>query len=303
MDGTKAWRVTPNAPDKTIINQIMLRYRPIAPKPVLNDSASDGLTPGKLNAAVLRKRVKRKYVRVSKNNAKKRTDPKTLSNDEVTVKSEVNGVKNDVFTLQLLPEKSDLESLSKDRTWLDLNRNDNDNDKNNDSFDFIVGKDLTDVSKSSDRTAVMSWVMLESVTSNCMGEGAYDRMGCTDVDRVNNLERDTCPGFISDGFDKVVWVNQAYMKMVTGDYNNNNNSNGDELITVKLVVKEKLLLLGKESPAFMGLVKWKYDTWQKEMKNMNKKKVLLTVPCDVWRMDFGGFAWRLDVKAALRLGL
>lgn len=28
----------------------------------------------------------------------------------------------------------------------------------------------------------------------------------------------------------------------------------------------------------------------------------LTLPCDVWRMESGGFAWRLDVEAALCLG-
>ena len=35
---------------------------------------------------------------------------------------------------------------------------------------------------------------------------------------------------------------------------------------------------------------------------LGKERSSLTLPCDVGIMDGGGFAWRLDVKAALCLG-
>ncbi|KAK8687144.1 hypothetical protein V6N13_085976 [Hibiscus sabdariffa] len=50
--------------DKTIINCIMLRFSPIAPKPVNGDSVSGGSAVGNKNTGVTSKRVGRKYVRV-----------------------------------------------------------------------------------------------------------------------------------------------------------------------------------------------------------------------------------------------
>uniref|UniRef100_M0ZL25 DUF7950 domain-containing protein n=3 Tax=Solanum TaxID=4107 RepID=M0ZL25_SOLTU len=65
------------------------------------------------------------------------------------------------------------------------------------------------------------------------------------------------------------------------------SGNSPKLVTW-LVVKEKILL--PNSSAFACTVRILYT------KNSQ------TMPCDVWKMEFGGFAWRLDAKAALRLG-
>ncbi|KAJ6776897.1 hypothetical protein OIU74_000971 [Salix koriyanagi] len=64
---------------------------------------------------------------------------------------------------------------------------------------------------------------------------------------------------------------------------------------VRLVIKEKLLRFVDCASAFSCWVRLQ-NSWQKE------KCSKTAVPCDVWRMDFGGFAWRLDVDSALSLG-
>ena len=71
--------------DKTIINQIMLRFRPIAPKPTGDGDTSGSADPNN-KGLVGKKRAKRKYVRINKN--------------KVSVKQKFE---ESVATLQLLP--------------------------------------------------------------------------------------------------------------------------------------------------------------------------------------------------------
>ena len=106
-----------------------------------------------------------------------------------------------------------------------------------------------------------------------------------DKERRMSLERDTCPGFLSDGYGRVVWMNGAYRSMVGQE------KETDE-VTVCLVVKEtaSVAAVALVYPAFTCRVRVQYTCGS------------LTLPCDVWRMEGGGFAWRLDVKAALCLG-
>ena len=145
---------------------------------------------------------------------------------------------------------------------------------------------------------VESWVTVESVADTCMDVRGF---GSTDVERVKNLERDACPGFISDGLNRVQWVNEAYKRMVTKELEYCDGKSPEYCdFLVRLVVNNKvklpLLPYNNNEEAFTGLVRLVH-TWQ------NKKKCSKVVPCDVWRMDRGGFSWRLDVKAALSLGL
>ncbi|KAE8688944.1 hypothetical protein F3Y22_tig00110946pilonHSYRG00042 [Hibiscus syriacus] len=114
------------------------------------------------------------------------------------------------------------------------------------SFSFLGGDSGDD---SVHRAVRSSCVTLECVTDTWV---SGDGLGCTDEERKVNLGKDTCPGFISDLFGRVIWTNGAYKEMVGGE-------------------------------------RW---------KDINS----LTVPCDVWRMNGGGFAWRLDINAALCLG-
>ncbi|GMJ04334.1 DIG-like 4 [Hibiscus trionum] len=294
MEGGDARRVLKcagGAQDKTIINRIMLRFRPIAPKPVNGDSISCESTFGNKSLGVTSKRVKRKYVRVCKNNNRRRR--RVL--DEAKEDNEGNKGSITLVTLQLMPETADLEkSTVFDRSLGDecdryLDRTAGDNYQSQDQpspylkFEKTVAADQ-DVIGLSDQTALESWVTVESVTDTCMDEGEMEN--CTDVERIKSLEEDTRPCFVSDSGNHVLWVNEAYKKMVGVD--------GADETTVGLVVKQ-----GFEFPrgAFSCRVGLQYGDGE------GKKTPSKVVPCDAWEMSSGGFAWRLDVKAALSLGL
>ncbi|XP_055806484.1 uncharacterized protein LOC129875078 [Solanum dulcamara] len=271
--------------DTKIINNTMLRFRPIAPKPVANSSGS-GSTPETHNVDVAgKRRTKRKYVRVKKNN-------KCKNKKEEKEKSDGSLVLDDhqtVVTLQLLPEssggiKSSPENRSYPKTinffvqersiWMNKN------------ILSIGAPDPSDDIRSP--TVVESLVMVDGITNSTLVD--LSALGSTDMEKMMNLQRDTCPGFISDGLESVKWVNLAYRRMI---YPVDDGGEPPEM-TVRLVVKEKksapLLLLS----VFACTVRIVY-TW-KEVKQAR------TMPCDGWKMDFGGFAWRFDAKAALSLG-
>ncbi|KAF9604387.1 hypothetical protein IFM89_006396 [Coptis chinensis] len=131
----------------------------------------------------------------------------------------------------------------------------------------------------SDQTVVMqhgvrsvgSLVIVESM------EGVWNH---DPAKRTIDLENDTCPGFLSNGCNSVLWTNQAYKMMVGHDHE-----------MVWLVMKERFPSM---CWAFVCRVRLQY-------KAKNGKKSMI-VPCDVWRMAGGDLAWRLDVQAALSLG-
>ncbi|PIM99684.1 hypothetical protein CDL12_27811 [Handroanthus impetiginosus] len=126
---------------------------------------------------------------------------------------------------------------------------------------------------------------MECVTDTFINDGVG--LGFSDAEKINNLEMDTCPGFVSDGSNKVVWVNEAYRKMMTeGEVAENG-------LMVWLVVKEKFPHF---SPAFACRLRVIQQT--KHGHKWNR-----IVSCDVWRMEFSGFAWKLDVNTALSLGI
>ncbi|GKV41344.1 hypothetical protein SLEP1_g48888 [Rubroshorea leprosula] len=269
--------------DKTIINRIMLRFRPIAPKPVTGDSASGESLGGYKNSIVSSRRKKRKYVRVSKNC---RNSGKKISK-RVSDQGTGDGPTNKETILPLMPEKADLDGTAGVSSVPgDLEQPMNLSLKTN-----IPVTDEVAGTRVADRTVVESWVTVESVTDTCMDDGA---LGRTDVEKMKNLERDTCPGFISDGSNRVVWVNEAYKRMVTGTQQDGGGQPPDAVVS--LVMKERLLPYTQYLyRAFSCHVGVQY-TWRKD-------KYTKMVPCDVWRMDSGGYAWRLDVKAALSLGI
>lgn len=277
------------AHDTTIINRLMLRFRPIAPKPMNGELVSGVPTSSNKNLVATTKRTKRKYVRVCKKNNRKR---RIL--DEA--KEDNDGNNNDFATLQLMPEKADLsKSMAGERSW-DL---DPTVGNNNYRFQDMVAADhdmammgLSNqtefISSTGRRVTVMeSWVTAESVTETCMDEG--EMRNCTDVEKMKNLEMDTCPGFISDLLNRVLWVNQAYKNMVGAGLDG-----GWEQAetTVRLVVIDGFIF---PEGAFSCRVRLQYG-------NGKGRKYTKMVPCDVWRMRSGGLAWRLDLKAALSLG-
>ncbi|KAJ8767872.1 hypothetical protein K2173_020812 [Erythroxylum novogranatense] len=317
MDG-EGWRVTSagGVQDKTIINRMMLRFRPIAPKPLVGSSDS-GVGLNSINdISALKRRTKRKYVRVCKRNgtcngdADNKSKRRCKGNNRVsTTDREKQGEDEDgmnkVVTLQLLPERTDLsESPMKGGSWCNLNLTvmppkeevglGGDHSSpfwlkpKEPVFDTFCGLGFRDPSV----VVVDSWVTVKCVTDtyNCMDEGEH--LGRTDVERVRNLERDKCPGFVSDGSNNVRWVNGAYKKITKVEHDWVPSE-----IVVKLTIKEELLPYLYQSPVFTCWVRLQH-AWQKKEKCSQSQMV----PCDVWRMDGGGFAWRLDMDAVLSLG-
>lgn len=250
--------------DNLKINQMMLRFRPIAPKPVTVSSSVRSVP-------LKEKRAKRKYVRVKK---KKK---KISAGSNMAVVDVFNGGK---FVVT--------DPVSE---WIsfDVNKN-NRND--------IVGRLITPVPPSSiglhdvdlattlkRGQVIESWITMESVTGTCEDGGLLGE------EIWKDLEMDSCPVFISNGYDEVQWVNHAYRRMV--DPNPDGSAPPSEVVVwLGLKVEKSAFLYW---PAFSCRVRLVY-------KLSEKKKKQMTVPCDVWKMKFGGYAWRLDVKAALSLG-
>ncbi|XP_071731739.1 uncharacterized protein [Rutidosis leptorrhynchoides] len=277
------------------VDTIMLKYRPIAPKPVAtgSSSGSGGSTKENSSGYVKCVRSKRKYVRVNKNKINKKSNRKvTLSLlPEKPDRKPIEPVTG--FPDLLTPVQTTKTDLKKSKTtsspvWLSFN-----NQEQKNYYSHMVGHVNQVVTKQLQQTPspqprkpeVVSYVTVECVANTWVD---VEGLGCTDEERVMNMEKDTCPGFISDGQDRVVWTNKAYRQMAGGDY-----------VAVVLVRKEeRTTLLPVAYPAFTCKVRVTISSAGAVDSHLQS----LTVPCDVWRMDHGGCAWRLDVKAALSLG-
>ncbi|XP_058193949.1 uncharacterized protein LOC131310770 [Rhododendron vialii] len=304
MDGRGGCCIAPYAAgvyDMSKVDRIMLRYRPIAPKPAAGGSVSGGSSPENSEANASSGRGKRKYVKqrgkkssnkgcrkYSNKRRKSSSDKTETGQNSSSTGGSVSGG-DPAVTLPLLPETPDRRdspargSPSERHTiWLNFSNNDNSNRKMNDNREaFDVGRvsswlDRTVVTTPQPTRLVGSIVTVESVADTWVD--AYG-LGWKDEERMRSLEEDTCPGFVSDGYNRVGWTNEAYREMVGGE------------VVVWLVMKERVPIT---YPAFTCKVKVQYTC--------GKERCSVVVPCDAWKMDGGGFAWRLDVKAALSLG-
>ncbi|XP_022954927.1 uncharacterized protein LOC111457037 [Cucurbita moschata] len=251
--------------DMSKVDKIMLRFRPIAPKPAVSSgSGSAGSTPEKSEVSGSTGRGKRKC-----------GGNKRFGNRRKKGVAKDGGVLCSAVTLPLLPEMPEGRNAP---VWL--------------SFEGVkTGEDRAAaaavVAVPQAVRMVASLVTVERVAEIAWGEGV--ELGSTDEERRRNLEEDTCPGFISDGEGKVTWTNKAYREMVGGTAEVE-----EEAVRVRLEMKEEETA-EEWWPAFTCRVKVQYRSrWGKDRRS-------LTAPCDAWRMDGGGFAWRLDVKAALSL--
>ncbi|KAM3751934.1 hypothetical protein ACB098_04G149500 [Castanea mollissima] len=294
--------------DMSKMDMIMLRFRPIAPKPAAGAGSSAGSSPEKADAYVKSGgRGKRRYVKSNNSNNSSNSSGSSSSGNSGSNKRCNSNKKRkaspEVVTLPLLPETPD-RKVSPARLSTPAEKKEVaaaaaranlpallsfDGKKKNNSSDHQVGF------WSSDRTVVMgvgSCVIVECVTDTWTVDG---QLGSTDEERRMSLERDTCPGFVSDGLGKVTWTNGAYRKMMMMDHHHDHHE-----VAVWLVVKEEslreIMARTQSYTSFTCRVRLvQYDTCGKERSS-------ITLPCDVWRLDSGGFAWRLDVKAALSLG-
>ena len=315
MNGTKsseeeAWRMIKSyavagAHDSSVINRMMLRFRPIAPKPATRPDVPGGSSAGEKYSSLLSTgRRKRKYVRVRRNSGYTRKKNPKPSREEDR-RDEITRPRNDdaleeqrpATTLQLLPESSI--DLSRP-VELDLAVKYN-TAENRGPHTCSIWENPAGSTEANARVLVVrSLVTVESVTGitciaaeNNDGDRCDDQMIGTDAERLMSLERDTCPGFVSDGSNSVVWVNGAFKRMVTKQQE---MKEGVEIV-VGLVIKEGFPSVYSD---LTGHVKLQY--YSVHASGVETDRYSRVVPCDLWRMDGGGFAWRLDVEAALTLG-
>ncbi|PIN09669.1 hypothetical protein CDL12_17739 [Handroanthus impetiginosus] len=271
----------------SVLNRIMLRFRPIAPKPVGGESAS--VTAEQERASGAWGRTKRKYVRVRGRRSKQPVRRTTTDDKKVSpTQNSESSPEKEVVTLQLLPERSEGDDKSCDNSVQNIQNNLNINRFNVDddvNFELTAESGGGAVDLRSVRSVVETWIIVECVTERFTGVG----LGFSDEEKIHHLEHDTCPGFISDGTNNVIWVNEAYKKMVAGD----EHVGAEKGFLVWLVVKEELPYF---YPSFACRVRLIQHRGQGHKWNK-------TVACDVWRMEFAGFAWKLDVNTALSLSL
>ncbi|XP_076881638.1 uncharacterized protein LOC143529819 [Bidens hawaiensis] len=275
------------------VERIMLKYRPIAPKPMAAGSGSSCSTVEQSEGSGKTRRRKRKYVRVNK----KKKDMGTNSGSKKRKISASSGESSGVVTLSLMPETPDRKenssnswqtsSPSETRDLVSPSINCKRQSPMLLNFNKIGDSQVTTSLSppQSQKTIVTSFVTVECVTEAWVNS---DRLGVTDQVQVMNMDMDTCPSFITNARDTVVWTNKAYREMTAGG--------GTDETTTVVVKKFNRVMMPVSLPAFTCKVK---VTWGTERA---ASALTVTAPCDVWRMRCGGYAWRLDVNAALSLG-
>ncbi|KAL6552438.1 hypothetical protein OROHE_007802 [Orobanche hederae] len=296
--------------DMSKVDRIMLRFRPIAPKP----DSTDGSVPGGRNSGcaapeyvgerVKTGRGKRRHGVIgdgcSSTTVSRRSNcgrRRKSSPENTDSAGSVTGGGKDVKILPLLPEEPDVKGspvIALGRSypsWLSLgNEVKGGGGIVNQAADRSGLEDLeAGMGRQVVAAAARSWVRVERVTDTWMAAGWYDSggIGRTDEEMVMNLHLDTCPGFITDGLNRVRWANAAYKRMEAAEEVAASAASG-------CVVLDQGVALPVGCEGFTCKVR--VFTCGKENKSAK------TVPCDVWRMGCGWFAWRLDTAAALCLG-
>ncbi|KAG2240683.1 hypothetical protein Bca52824_097116 [Brassica carinata] len=241
--------------DMSKVDRIMLRYRPIAPRPDSGGSSSPPLIPYRPSRG-----EERENIREHNGNSKRRRNEEAKNGSETV-------------TLPLLPETPERrkepprvlvpapEFGAAASSWLSFG----------DDGRYKAAKKSLDLTEGL-LTARTETVVSSLLTVECVTE-EYE-IG------------DTCPGFISDGLGRVVWTNGSYRDLVIG------KDKCCSKMSVWLVMKEKPLLTKRTFTCRMRL---QYTCRDNEVSS-------IISPCDGWKMNDGGFAWRLDVNAALFLG-
>ncbi|KAH6781792.1 hypothetical protein C2S51_007085 [Perilla frutescens var. frutescens] len=257
----------------------MLRFRPIAPKPTGGEAVSGTAEQGR--QAVAGRRVKRKYVRRVRGGQRKSKFSGGGKQPSPPEKSGVEDAPPPEKGAAAVPLLGEMRSGSDQQNLIPKTQ------ENRCSISYTMAGGRAVELGGGGRSVMVTSMIIECVTENYTGV----RLGFSDKEKIYNLEQDTCPGFVSDCTNNVIWANQAYKKMVAEDESAPATA-AEKAFLVPLVVKEQLPHL---CPSFACRVR---VTQQKgQGRKWNK-----IVPCDVWRMEFGGFPWKLDVNTALSLG-
>lgn len=332
--------------DAAGIDRVMLRFRPIAPKPATEDPGRGGSHVGGKGWLLPGARTKRKYVRSRKAKGNSNCSSSDNNTSSGTTKRKrtmpgpkgkggpadgSSGLGKQIVTLQLLPEKADRGGESKaikekpepteqEPRWCSVNnRSSTHFGPEFSTVNLALPNGVPPMWSRSDpidlvKTSLPSasphrmrypgvlecWVIVESVSADTHIDAQDHQLaGLTDADRMRSLATDACPGFLADPSNRVKWVNGAFERMVMREHSSDGVGSGPPPteIAVRVVAKAEL---PKTRAAFACRATVRRHSWQRG----EEKWAARIVPCDVWRMDeVGGFAWRLDVKAALSLGL
>ncbi|CAL9086274.1 unnamed protein product [Musa acuminata var. zebrina] len=267
------------------VGRAMIRFRPIAPKPA---AGSPSAVAAAAEAAAAPRRPKRKGSANPASGASGRKPRKAEANPSPSSST--------IVTLSLIPETPERKG---DREVAP---------KRSPSFPsppsaVVVPRVVPPVG------AIGSWVTVECVTETDAwreGEVAWR----SDEAVAAALAADECPGFVSDEWDRVTWINEAYRRMVVGTAQRCSSLEGggaaekEEEVRVGLVSQGLLPAVGR-CRAFTCWVRVWYARRLRRTKGPPSlpppSSSSLAAPCDVWRLDGGVCAWRLDVKAALSL--
>lgn len=264
------------------VGRIMLKYRPIAPKPASSCSSGAGAAgAGALEAS----RTTR---------GKRKSCAKECKRERKSTKKEESST---ITTLPLMPETPERKEEPAPAPTTS-----SDTASPAASFEghvpapprFPCAPTWQVVAPRPVRP-VGSWVTVEKVTDTWRsGEPVlWDEEA---VKRI--LERDTCPAFVSDELEAVTWTNSAYKKMVVGTTataEEVEEEEGEEEVRVALVSRAGMVPEGVT--CFTCRVRVRYAC------RSRRGTMSMAAPCDVWRLADGKLVWRLDVKAALSLGL
>ncbi|KAK4754684.1 hypothetical protein SAY87_002788 [Trapa incisa] len=280
---------------------MMMRCWPIAPKP------AEGYPPADVdrfrNKSFLFSgiRTKRKYVRVRSRNKNRKSNGQLERSEPPTEKAAV--------TLQLFPDKANYltESSQSSRAPLQQSASSSSAAAVQSSIHISPSSNpsltpkpqpwlpncmslhLTDPTTTTARR-IESWITVE-IISTCACPYAL-QLGRSDEEKAGRLGSSACPGLVFDLSNQVLWINIGYLEMVRRGFGATDDraESAEMAVAVGLSVRVEVGGLPRWCEAF---------TCRVRVREERRSRV---VPCDVWRMDSGGFAWRLDVKAALSLG-
>ncbi|CAL9114975.1 uncharacterized protein LOC135633066 [Musa acuminata AAA Group] len=280
-DADVAWKV----------GQIMLRYRPIAPKPT-SPAGSPKISPVPAETRAAARRPKRKGSANPSGGGRGRKTGKvdvtagsssSINDDEKS--SSTTTSSSMIVTLPLMPETPErqcelAESPRKPSSPITPDAA---------ALPRVVPPWMGQKQVGGAVVALGSWVTVACVTDSWREEDVPWR---SDEAVTAALSLDESPGFVSDGWDRVMWTNEAYRRMVMGREEGEEQA---EEVKVGLVTGG-LVPAAAACRAFTCRVRVRPGTERTSSSP-------LAAPCDVWRLDSGGCAWRLDVKAALSLSL
>ncbi|KAI5000860.1 hypothetical protein ZWY2020_010819 [Hordeum vulgare] len=106
------------------------------------------------------------------------------------------------------------------------------------------------------------------------------------------------PTFVSDQCGRVTWTNVAFNRTVSG------REDDDAAMAPSAAASEvRVVLAAKDGTPVPAWGSCAGFTCRVRVPYACPRRGSLVAPCDVWRLDAGGYLWRLDLQATLSLSL